>query len=97
LTVTAIDLFLGETMKTLSALLLLWPWPLLANVINPDFCFPKNNLHLDDNLNSLTSHIDEVTFNAIIDRAVSLYSPIVAAHGATLDVSRNWTDATVNA
>lgn len=41
--------------------------------------------------------IDEVTFNKVMDRIQEVYGPIVAKHGATLQINRLWDDATVNA
>jgi hypothetical protein len=41
--------------------------------------------------------ISEAQFNAVMDRMQALYGPIVAAHGATLQINRLWTDDTVNA
>jgi hypothetical protein len=41
--------------------------------------------------------ITEAQFNAVMDRMQALYGPVVAAHGATLQINRLWTDDTVNA
>jgi hypothetical protein len=41
--------------------------------------------------------ITEAQFNAVMDRMQALYGPIVASHGATLQINRLWTDDTVNA
>ena len=55
-----------------------------------------NNLWIAPNAKSISS-IDEVEFNAVIDKVVKVYEPIIAAEGAKLDVARNWNDGTVNA
>ena len=41
--------------------------------------------------------ISEAQFNAVMDRMQEVYGPIVASHGATLQINRLWTDDTVNA
>ena len=41
--------------------------------------------------------ITEAQFNAVMDRMQALYGPVVAEHGATLQINRLWTDDTVNA
>ena len=59
---------------------------------------PPNQLHLQDGrFKAGNTGIDEATFNRVIDRLEEVYTPIVAQHGATLDVLRNWQDSTVNA
>ena len=55
-----------------------------------------NNLWIAPNAKSVGA-IDEIEFNKVIDKVVKIYEPIIAAEGATLDVSRNWEDGTVNA
>jgi subtilisin-like proprotein convertase family protein len=84
-------------MKILSVAFFLWTLPVFAAANQHEFCFPKNSLHLQDKLNSLTSHVDETAFNKIIDHVSKFYEPIIASHGATLEVQRNWFDPTVNA
>ncbi|MFI5346572.1 MAG: hypothetical protein ACHQ51_09385 [Elusimicrobiota bacterium] len=44
-----------------------------------------------------TGGITEAQFNAVMDRMQALYGPVVAEHGATLQINRLWTDDTVNA
>jgi hypothetical protein len=41
--------------------------------------------------------ITEAQFNKVMDQMQAVYGPIVAAHGATLQINRLWTDDTVNA
>ena len=41
--------------------------------------------------------ITEAQFNQVMDQMQAVYGPIVAAHGATLQINRLWTDDTVNA
>ena len=60
-------------------------------------CFPKNNLHLEDDIHSKDANMDEVTFNQIIDKIAEFYKPIIKSHGAELVVKKNWKDGTVNA
>lgn len=43
------------------------------------------------------SNMDEAQFNAVIDEALSFYQPLAASWGATLSVSRLWSDSKVNA
>ena len=57
---------------------------------------PPNNLHLQDNVNSL-ANMTEQDFNNIINNIVNYYKPIVAARGARLVSNNLWTDPTVNA
>ncbi len=57
---------------------------------------PKNNMKIPvGDVRALG--IDEVTFNKVLDRIQEVYGPIVAAHGATLQINRLWDDPTVNA
>jgi hypothetical protein len=57
---------------------------------------PENNLKISVNAKRV-SGITEEQFNSIIDVYEELYSPIIKAHGANLQIVRNWTDGTVNA
>lgn len=57
---------------------------------------PPNNLHLQDNINSI-ANMSEQEFNTIINNIVNLYRPIVTARGARLTSNNLWTDTTVNA
>lgn len=41
--------------------------------------------------------ISEAQFNQVMDQIQAVYGPIIAAHGATLQINRLWTDDTVNA
>ena len=41
--------------------------------------------------------ITEAQFNTVMDQMQAVYGPIIAAHGATLQINRLWTDDTVNA
>jgi hypothetical protein len=58
---------------------------------------PANSLHLQDNLVSPDSNIDEPTFHQLLDKVYQVYQPIIAAHGAKLVIERRWDDPTVNA
>lgn len=57
---------------------------------------PENNLWLSPDSKSINT-IDEATFNAVIDKVVAIYEPIITQMGATLEVERKWEDGTVNA
>jgi len=59
-------------------------------------CFPKNKLHLLDQINGPTN-VTEEQFHKIIDNAVAYYQPIVKKHGAELKANKLWTNGTVNA
>jgi hypothetical protein len=54
---------------------------------------PPNNLHLQ----KLDGGLTEAQFNAVMDRAMAVYGPIVQGFGAQLTINRRWTDNTVNA
>lgn len=58
---------------------------------------PKNDLHLQDHLFWNNSNIDEAKFNEVIDSVESHYKDVITAHGARLNIERNWNDSTVNA
>ena len=56
---------------------------------------PENNLYLED-LQENASMTEE-RFNEIIDQAVAIYEPIIAAYDKKLKVNRKWSNSTVNA
>ncbi len=59
---------------------------------------PDNDLWISTDAKSMmSSNIDEVKFNEVIDSVVSVYEPIVTNLGGKLKVERNWDDGTVNA
>ena len=57
---------------------------------------PENNLKISVNEKGINT-ISEDQFNSVIDAVEAVYGPIVASHGAKLEIVRNWTDGTVNA
>lgn len=57
---------------------------------------PENNMWISTSAKSANTMTEE-RFNAVIDKVVKVYEPIIAAQGATLSVSRGWDDGTVNA
>lgn len=59
--------------------------------------FPKNDLHLQDQMFRFFQTMTEERFNEIIDEVVTVYAPILSAHGKELNVLRSWEDPTVNA
>ena len=59
---------------------------------------PENDLKIPANAKSMmNSNLDEAAFNAVIDKVVKIYEPIVSQMGGELSVERNWEDGTVNA
>lgn len=56
---------------------------------------PENNLWMEDSFTA--GGLDEATFNQAIDEVEKIYAPIFQGFGASLNIERNWTDATVNA
>lgn len=57
---------------------------------------PENNLYISVN-DKAAGGLSEARFNAVIDKVITIYSPIVSSLGGNLSVERNWTDGTVNA
>ncbi len=57
---------------------------------------PPNNLGLEDNLFQIQD-VSEKEFNETIEEVVKFYSPVVAGHGATLKVVKEWENPEVNA
>lgn len=57
---------------------------------------PENDLWISTDAKSIST-IDEAEFNAVIDKVIAIYEPIIAQLGGKLKVERNWTDGTVNA
>lgn len=60
---------------------------------------PENKLFLQDDVSKKVNAngIDEAFFNEIINRAQSIYAPIVSQHGGNLVITGDWNDSTVNA
>ena len=67
----------------------------LASTGLSDF-LPPNDLHLEDNL-EFSQGVTEEEFNAIIEEAKEIYTPIVRAQGGRLSINANWGSSTVNA
>lgn len=57
---------------------------------------PENDLNIPFNAKSVYT-IDEIEFNAVIDKVTAIYEPVVSQMGGELNVERNWDDGTVNA
>lgn len=57
---------------------------------------PENDLFISTTAKSVST-IDEAEFNAVIDKVIKIYDPIISGMGEQLEVLRNWTDGTVNA
>ena len=57
---------------------------------------PANELNLQDD-ESFAGGITQEQFNAVIDRAIKIYEPIIKGFGGKLKFNRRWTDSTVNA
>ena len=60
---------------------------------------PENNWKIPVSFqkNGLKTGITEEQFNAVIDKVETLYAPIISSAGARLNVTRSWSDGTVNA
>lgn len=58
---------------------------------------PENDMRISVFQMFGVSNINEAKFNALIDRVISVYGPIVQQKGGNLKVNRRWTDETVNA
>ncbi len=71
------------------------PFSFLISSVSMATFLPPNNLHLQDNLNA--ANMTEAEFNQAIDITTAYYAPIIKAHGATLQMVKNWKDPTVNA
>ena len=57
---------------------------------------PENDLWISTTAKSKNA-MDETRFNAVIDKVVKIYDPVVSSMGGKLNVERNWDDGTVNA
>ncbi|MFT6633428.1 MAG: hypothetical protein ACJAS4_003398 [Bacteriovoracaceae bacterium] len=57
---------------------------------------PENNMWISTT-NKSANTMTEERFNAVIDKVVKVYEPIITANNATLKIARNWDDGTVNA
>lgn len=58
---------------------------------------PENDMYISENMASAVGGISEEQFNSVLDRIQKMYEPEVSAKGATLSISRQWTNGTVNA
>lgn len=57
---------------------------------------PENDMYISADQKADNGMTKE-TFDAIIDRALEVYKPVVAEKGANLEIIRKWEDGTVNA
>lgn len=57
---------------------------------------PENKMYIPVDAKT-KGGLTEEQFNAALDKAETIYAPIVEQHGGKLQVVRNWTDGTVNA
>lgn len=57
---------------------------------------PENDMWISTTAKGIST-IDEAEFNAVIDKVVAIYEPIISQMGGKLNVERNWNDGTVNA
>lgn len=68
---------------------------------NHELCegfLPENDLKIPVQMQALTGGgLTETQFNAALDRVEKHYGPIIAAKGKTFQISRQWTNDTVNA
>ncbi len=67
----------------------------LSGIAFGDF-LPENDLHLEDNLDSIGG-ITEEEFDDAIDEAISFYKDIIESHNGKLSINKNWKSSTVNA
>ncbi len=58
---------------------------------------PENDLYIPIHSKGINSGLSEEQFNAVIDKVVAVYQPIVTSAGGNLTVERKWNDGTVNA
>lgn len=58
---------------------------------------PENDMYIPVNAKGIKTGLTEEQFNAVIDKVVTVYDPIVSSLGGKLSVQRNWEDGTVNA
>jgi hypothetical protein len=82
-------------MGTVSKLLLLMTLFISANAFAT--FLPPNNLHLQDKINARNASMTEKEFSDLIDAVSSKLESVVAKHGGSLVVEKNWDDSTVNA
>jgi hypothetical protein len=57
--------------------------------------FPANNFQVP--IGFTNTGLSEKEFTAVMDKYEKIYSPIIAAHGGSLQLNRHWADSTVNA
>ncbi|MDP7321663.1 MAG: hypothetical protein QF441_13710 [Bacteriovoracaceae bacterium] len=57
---------------------------------------PENDMWISTTA-KMSNNMTEERFNAVIDKVVKVYEPIISSMGANLKVSRKWEDGTVNA
>ena len=67
----------------------------VANSASTSFA-PQNNRHISAFDRDANQGIDEATFTKVVDKIVSIYTPIAKAHGFGLQFNYLWTDDTVN-
>jgi hypothetical protein len=86
----------------LKKLILLTALSLVANTAFPctedgsEGILPENDMWISTDAKGIST-IDEAEFNAVIDKVIAIYEPIISQMGGTLNVERNWSDGTVNA
>jgi hypothetical protein len=70
---------------------------LLASTVATATILPPNDLDKEDNVFEFNPNVTEADFNAVIQRGMDIYGPIVEAFGGRLEIVGRWTDSTVNA
>lgn len=71
----------------------------LAGVQTQTLCegfLPPNDMKIPISVHQVGG-LTQNDFNAVLDQVEKFYTPVIAAHGGTLQVNRLWTDDTVNA
>ena len=84
-------------MRKLSLLLLCLSLLSLSSLLADASVLPPNNLSAEDDLKALGPVGDERSFHLVVQDLQTAYTPIVAAHGAKLDIQADWKDPNVNA
>ncbi|MCT4640746.1 MAG: hypothetical protein N4A33_00510 [Bacteriovoracaceae bacterium] len=69
-----------------------------CNDLGTEGFLPNNSLKIPADAKSMMdANLDEKEFNAVIDKVIKIYEPIISTMGGELVVERKWEDGTVNA
>jgi hypothetical protein len=67
-----------------------------CDILGVSGIMPENDMYIPPGL-EFNENMDEATFNKIIDRVESIYTPIIQELDFEYLIKRNWNDGTVNA